>query len=124
VSEAEKPESSPSSEAVSARAVYDDIVRRIQRVAARLLLKVCALAHQFPSQSFRARTSSMLRTASATAASFPGAKVRSVDRDMRGKPAADTNSPIGAERRSRIPDSGMCVLLSSKGLSRSPRPLA
>jgi hypothetical protein len=87
VSEAEKPESSPSSEAVSARAVYDDIVRRIQRVAARLLLKVCALAHQFPSQSFRARTSSMLWMASATAASFPGAKVRSVDRDMRGKPA-------------------------------------
>jgi hypothetical protein len=52
-----------------------------------LLLKVCALAHQFPSQSFRARTSSMLWMASATAASFPGAKVRSVDRDMRGKSA-------------------------------------
>jgi len=59
----------------------------IQRVAARLLLKVCALAHQFPCQSFRARTSSMLWMASATAASFPGAKVRSVDRDMRGKSA-------------------------------------
>jgi hypothetical protein len=59
-----------------------------QRVAAPLLLlKVCALAHQFPSQSFRARTSSMLWMASATAASFPGAKVRSVDRDMRGKSA-------------------------------------
>jgi hypothetical protein len=52
-----------------------------------LLLKVYALARQFPSQSFRARTSSMLWMASATAASFPGAKVRSVDRDMRGKSA-------------------------------------
>jgi hypothetical protein len=85
VSEAEKPESSPSSEAVSARAVYDDIVRRIQLVGPPFA--VCALAHQFPSQSFRARTSSMLWMASATAASFPGAKVRSVDRDMRGKSA-------------------------------------
>ena len=87
VSKAEKQQGPTSSEAVSARAVYDDIVRRIQRVAARLLLKVCALAHQFPSQSFRARTSSMLWMASATAASYPGAKVRSVDRDMRGKSA-------------------------------------
>ena len=36
VSEAEKPESSPSSEAVSARAVYDDIVLRIKNFQAAL----------------------------------------------------------------------------------------
>jgi len=44
------------------------------------------LAHQFPSQSFMsARASSMLCLASATASSMRGAKVRSVDCDMRGK---------------------------------------
>ena len=36
VSEAEKPDSSPSSEAVSARTVYDDIVHRIKTLQATL----------------------------------------------------------------------------------------
>ncbi len=36
MSEAEKPNSSPSSEAVSARAVYDDFVRRITKFQASL----------------------------------------------------------------------------------------
>ena len=91
----------------------------------------CSCLHQATKRSvaaamvrelYGASARSIFCFASATALSLYGAKVRSVDREMSGKSARAAlmlahNSPIGAWGRSHIPDSSMCVLLSSKSSS-------